>query len=160
LAADAKAAISGSKVVVHKTGGEVIVSCGDRRMGCENHAGRGEDRSFSERKMLIFHKRANAFESKEGGVTFVHVIDGRAKTKGVKGANATDAEQHFLLDAHVEIASIELRGDGAMFRAIGGDIGVEQIKLNAPYGRAPHMRSHLTIGKLEMYLDVRNELDG
>ena len=69
-------------------------------------------------ELLVFHERADAFEGEESGMAFVHVIDGRTKAESFERANATDAEQNFLLEAHVEVAAVELRGDGAMFGTI------------------------------------------
>ena len=49
-------------------------------------------------------------------------------TEGPQGADAADAQDHFLPDAHVVVAAVEAVGDLAVFGAVLRDIGVEQIK--------------------------------
>jgi hypothetical protein len=93
-------------------------------------------------------------------MAFVHVIDGGAKAESVEGANAADAEKDFLLDAHVEVTAVELGGDGAVLRTISGEIGIEEIELNAADGGAPDAGSDFAIGKLDADLHIGNELDG
>ena len=60
-------------------------------------------------------------------MALVHVIDRRHEAKRLQRAMSTDAEQNFLFQAHLQIAAVELIGDIAIFRAIGGHIGIEQV---------------------------------
>jgi hypothetical protein len=93
-------------------------------------------------------------------MTFVHVIDGGAKAQSFEGANAANAKKEFLLDAHVQVTAVELRGDGAVPRTIGGEIGIEEIELNAADSGAPNACSDCAIGKRDVNLHGRHEFDG
>ena len=145
-AADAEAVIEGGEVVIHEAGGKIVVSCRYGRVGGKDQTERGEDAGFGERELLRLHERANAFEVKECRVALVHVVDGRAQAESGECADATDAEQNFLLDAHIEIAAIELRGDGAVVWAIDGQIAIEKIDSDAANGNAPDARGNFTAG--------------
>ena len=145
-AADAEAAIGSGEIMIHEAGGEIVVAGGDGRMGGEDQAGRGENAGFGEGEMLRFHERADAFQSEESGMAFVHVIDSGVQAESFQSTNAADAEKDFLLNAHVEVAAIELRSDGAVLGTIGGDIGIEEIELNAAGGGAPNASGDLAIG--------------
>jgi len=56
----------------------------------------------------------------------------RLDPERVQGIDAADAEHDLLSHSHFEIAAVKLRRDQAIFRIVLRDIGVEQIKLNAP----------------------------
>jgi len=88
------------------------------------------------------------------------MVDGGAKSQSIESANATDAEKEFLLDAHVQVAAIELRGDGAVLWTIGREIGIEEIELNAADRGAPNACGDCTIGKRDVNLHIRHEFDG
>jgi len=93
-------------------------------------------------------------------MAFVHVIDGGAKTQSVESADAADAEKDFLLDARFQITAVELRGDGAVLGTIGGEIGIEEIELNAADDGTPNAGSDCAVGKCDVHLHVRHEFDG
>jgi hypothetical protein len=93
-------------------------------------------------------------------MAFVHVKDGGAKAQSFESANAADAEKNFLLDAHFQVTAVELRGNGAVLRTIGGEIGIEEIELNAADGGAPNACGDCAIGKFDADLHVRDEFDG
>jgi len=88
------------------------------------------------------------------------VIDSGAKAQSVESAHAADAEKKFLLDAHLQIAAVELRGDGAVLRAIGGKIGVEEKELNAADDSAPNAGRDCAVGKRDVDLHVGHKFDG
>ncbi len=56
------------------------------------------------------HQLPATLQHLEGRVTFIDVPDCRFKTQGAQGAYATDAQYHFLLDARIDIAAIQLVG--------------------------------------------------
>ena len=126
----------------------------------KDEAGRGENTGFGEAEMLRFHEGADAFKGEKSGMAFVHMIDGGAEAESLQSADAADAEKDFLADAHIQIAAVELRGDGAMVGAIGGDIRIEKIELNAANDGTPDASGDFTIGKGDVDLHVGNELDG
>jgi hypothetical protein len=152
--------IEGREIMVHQTGGEIVVSSGDGSVRGENQTGGGQDAGFGEREKLRFHKGADALKGKESGVPFIHVKDGGAKAECFEGTNAADAKQDFLLDAHVEVAAVELPGDGTVLGKIGGEIGIEEIELDAADSSAPNTSDDFAIGKLNTDLNVGNVFDG
>src|ERR1700693_1875796 len=88
------------------------------------------------------------------------MVDGRAQAESGKRADTTDAEQNFLLDAHIEIAAVELRGDGAVIGTIDRQIGVEKIEGDAANGNAPDTRGNFAAGQIDFNFDVGDELHG
>ena len=64
-----------------------------------------------------------------------------------QGADAADAEDHFLADAHVVVAAVEPGGDGAVFRRVLRDVGVEQVERHPADLDAPDAHQHFAAGE-------------
>ena len=76
----------------------------------------------------------------------------RWKTDGVEperaqDADAADAEDDFLLDAHLAIAAVEAGRELAIPGRVLLEVGVEQIQLRAPEPHAPHRDEHRSIAE-------------
>src|SRR5258708_2072334 len=72
------------------------------------------------------HQDVDAFEGEEGGMAFVHVIDGRSDAHDAERAEAADAEDDLLPDASVGIAAVKLVGDVAHLRiGVLREVGIE-----------------------------------
>jgi hypothetical protein len=76
-------------------------------------------------------------------VPFIHVADGGVQIHGPQRTNAPDAEQHLLLDAHLDVAPVQAVADVSVGGRIGLDVGVEEKERDASHVEAPHLRAHL-----------------
>jgi hypothetical protein len=70
-------------------------------------------------------------------VSFVQVDDARRNAEGVKRANAADAEDQLLPDAHAIVAAVEPRRQLAIFRLVAWHVGVEKQERVAAHGHLP-----------------------
>ena len=131
VAIDAHLAHVVAEVLLDDVHGEGVVARGHGGVRGEAGAGFHGFERRREVEFLFFHHRADAFETAEGGVPFVHVANGGVLAEGLEGANAADAEDDLLLDAGLLVAAVELGGDAAIFLAVLRDVGIEQVELNA-----------------------------
>ena len=67
------------------------------------------------------------FQTAEGSMAFVAVIDGRLHAHGFKQADTSHAEEHLLLDTHLAVAAIESTGNTTVFRRVLFDISIKQV---------------------------------
>ena len=114
--------------MLHQGQREDVVARGHRRVRRE--AGARDDRLAcrGEVEVLLFHQQANALQHAEGGVPFVHVADRRLLLMALQRADAADAQDHLLADAHVLVAAVKPGRDLPIFRVVLRDVRVEEIK--------------------------------
>ena len=80
-------------------------------------------------------------------MSFVHVINRRRQAECFQGAQPANAENNLLPDARVVIATVELIGDGPVFRSrVLGNVGIEQNELHAAHVQKPDLDLHRTGG--------------
>ena len=96
---------------------------------------------------LLLHQGADALEAAKGAMALVHVADRRRLAQRPQRADAADAEDHFLADAHVHVAAVEAGRDRAVFRRVLRDVGVEQVERHAADLDAPDAELHLAAGE-------------
>src|SRR3569832_1913881 len=120
---------------------EDVVTRGYRRVRGEHGAGRDELACNIERQAAL-HVLAYALENLECGVAFVDVPDGRLEAERAQRAYAADAEHDLLLDARVDVAAVQLIGDGAVDVVVLRHVAVEQIKADVAGLRLPHLEQH------------------
>ena len=102
---------------------------------------------FFEAQTVIRHQNADSLDGQEGGVPFVHVIDGGAEPQLLERAQAADAQHDFLADALVIVAAIKLIGDLAMLGCgVLRDVAIEQVELHAAHVDAPDLQEHFDAG--------------
>ena len=94
-------------------------------------------------------KCRDALQTQERRVALVHVVDGRLEAQRRQRAGAAHAEHDFLADAHFQVAAVELRGDGAVLGVVLGDVGVEQVEVDAADGQLPDLGEHLPAGQFD-----------
>ncbi len=87
---------------------------------------------------VVLHEVTRAFQDGQSGVAFVEVADLRRDAQRPEHPPAGDAQDHLLLQAHLRAAAVELAGDAAVGRAVGGVVGVEQVELHPPGLHLPH----------------------
>ncbi|MNK51500.1 hypothetical protein D3C87_704090 [compost metagenome] len=127
FAVEAKRAPEAVEVALHHVEGERVVARGDRGVrGEDGVGGRGFQR-LVEGHSLGLHQFAAALEVQEGRVAFVHVPDFGVIAQLAKGADAADAQEDFLGDAHVLVTAVELGREATIFGGVVGDVGVEQV---------------------------------
>jgi hypothetical protein len=136
--------------VIDQIGMEPVDAGRHRRMRGEYVPGRRRLASFGKRKLVFLHQRANAFQSQEGRMALVHVVDGGAQAQRRQGTDTADAQQDFLANAQIMIAAVKLVGDVPIFGPVVGDVGVEQAKGHPPHLRAPHLGFDHPAGILDL----------
>src|SRR5207245_1515566 len=99
-------------------------------------------------ELVVDDLPANQFERNEGRVAFVQMKHGGRNAHRVERVDAADAEHDFLLDAHVVIAAIKLCGDRAIEVIVFRNVGVVEIKRDAPDLQLPDFRVDRAAGKV------------
>ncbi len=126
-----------AEVAIQQSYREIVMACGHRSVSCKNEARRGHIARFGEGEIVLFREPANPFHREERGVALVHVIDRRLQAQRLQRAMPADAEQDFLLQAHLQIAAVKLIGDIAIVLAIGGHIRIEKVEIDAADANLP-----------------------
>ena len=134
-----------AEIFLHQIPWESVVARRDRGVGGEDVGCGHELEGALEVKALVLHAPAHQFQREERRVAFVHVVDRRLEPHGVEGVDAADAEHDLLLDAHFEIAAVELRRDEPVFEPVFGDVGVEQEERDAADHHLPHLGIHVAV---------------
>jgi hypothetical protein len=98
-----------------------------------------------EREALRARQLADALQPAEPGVALVGVVDVRDRCPGEprpqpQRADATDAQQHLLLQPVLAAAAVEPVGDAAGRLVVRLHVGVEQQQRHAAHLGAPHVR--------------------
>ena len=119
------------EVAFDEFGAEAVDAGGDGCVRGEEVAGGGGLEGGREVEAEVFAEAADAFEADEGGVSFVDVEDGGSFADFVERADASDAEDDFLLDACVDVAAVEVFGDVAVVAVVLGHVGVEEVEGDA-----------------------------
>ena len=81
-----------------------------------------------ERQVVFFHALADDFQPGEGRVPLVHVDHAGLDSHRREGPHAADAQNDFLADAGPLVASVQTAGQMAVFVAVFGYVGVEQVQ--------------------------------
>ena len=118
------------QVLRDEGGGETVKTGSHRRVGGEEVTRPSYGEGNFERMPALLHEIAGAFQNSEGRMAFVQVTDLRLEPKRTKQAPSTDSQEHFLLEAQLRPASIELAGDPAMSGIVGRVVAVQQIKIH------------------------------
>ena len=126
-------------VFVEKTLLEVVVACRHWSVAGVKLRAAYHLKSFVELKAFVLDEVSHALCTDEGSMTLVAVIDILLDAKLVEQHHAADAEQIFLLDAVLPVATIELVGDAAIPLGVAVDVGVEQIELHATDIHLPYV---------------------
>ena len=126
-----------------------IVARRDRRVRGENARRRDDLERGAEIELVRAHEMARALQPEERGVTLVHVVNRRFEAQRRQRAGTAHAQDDLLADAHLQVAAVELRGDGAVLGVVVGDVGVEQVEVDAPDGELPDLGEHLTAGQFD-----------
>ena len=105
-------------------------------------AARTASRASSKVRPARLGQLVDPLDAEEAGVALVGVVDVRRRGAGearpqAQGADATDAEQHLLLEALLAAAAVEAVGDVAGGVVVVRDVGVEQQQRHAADLRLP-----------------------
>src|SRR5258708_6397087 len=71
-------------------------------------------------------------------MSFVHVEHVGLDPERGESFHAAYPEHDFLAHAHLEIATIKLRGDASVLRVILGNVGIEEVDVHAPDAQFPN----------------------
>ena len=135
---------------VEQAGIEDIDAGGDGSVRGEDVADAGGFEGLIEGEAVFLHEDADALDGKEGGVAFVHVVDGWLDAEFGERAQAADAKDDFLADAFENVAAVELIGDFAVFGgAVLRDVGIENVELDAADVDAPDLDEELAGGEVD-----------
>ena len=69
----------------------------------------------------------------------VHVVDVLPNAESLEEKYTTDTEEILLLHTVLPVTTIELVGNGAVPLAVLRDVGIEEVKVNAPNVDLPDM---------------------
>jgi hypothetical protein len=107
---------------------------------------RGEHRALADRLEGFLDRGAGALglgagqlEAGHRGVALVEVHHARLDAEGMQGADAADAEQRVLAEAHAGVPYVQPRGDPAVGEVVLGAVGVEQQQRHAADVDAPDL---------------------
>ncbi len=94
------------------------------------------------------HQLARLLHEHERGVALVEVPDGRVDAQLAQGADAADAQDELLVQAHLAAAHVQDVGDGPVALSVLGHVGVEQQQRHAADLDQPHGGVHGASGQL------------
>ncbi len=127
----------------------------------------GEDRVALDARECLIERRpvdsqlARAFHEHERGVALVQVPRAWLDSQSSQGANATDAEDHLLVQPHLAAADVEDVGDRPVRLVVVGNIRVEQQQrhaadLSSPHGAVDGPAGHLDADAQRAAIFVRH----
>ena len=116
------------------------MSRGDRCMGRKNQARRSHLASLREGEAAFFHQVAHPFQAEESRMAFIHVTNGGRQ--GLQGPIAADAQQDLLLEAHFQVAAVQLIGDVAIISTVLLHIGIQEEERHSADAHAPYPGGH------------------
>src|SRR5438874_5831805 len=126
-----------AEIFAHHFARERIVSGRHRSVGGENIGRSGNLEGRVKIEPLLRDETANPLQAEKCGVSFVHMKNFRLDSERVQRIDAADAEHNLLSHSHFEITAVKLRRDKPIFRFVLRNIGVEQIKPDAPDVKFP-----------------------
>ncbi len=143
-------------IIVRKIGLDQLRSkdvnaCRHRGMGGKDVAGRGGLVRLRKRKLVLAHELADTLQPQKGGMPLVQMHHVRLKPQGVQGANAANAQDNLLLDAHLVVAAIQFIGNILVFLRIVRDVGIEQIQGDAAHLRPPDLDANGATGQVNRH---------
>src|SRR5271170_3786331 len=98
-------------------------------MRSEHTADAGRFERLLETQPVILHQHPSSFNTQEGGMSFVHMINGRLAAHFLERSEAPNAQYNLLANPLMIVAAIELVGNLAIFRrCVKRDVGVEQVQ--------------------------------
>ena len=109
---------------------------GDGSVGREDAGGRHRFTRSRESHTLRY-VLAQQLETKERGVTLVHVPDRRLQAEGSQRTDAADAENHLLPDTRLPVTAIEIAGQVPIGRTVLRYVRIEEDDGNPACRRAP-----------------------
>ena len=117
---------------------EAIVPGGNRRVGGEARHARDAPAGGVEGQAVGRHGVAHHLQDGEHAVPFVQVQHARLDAHCAERAHAADAQHQLLTDPGAQVATVEPRGQVAIFRTVALAIAVEQQEGDPPDGQPPH----------------------
>ena len=95
--------------------------------------------------MMLLNALSNTLEGQKCAMSLIHVADGRAKTKDIQSAEATNAKEELLLDAGFLVATVEIAGNPLVGLIVFRHKGVEENELYSANIRNPDPAAHAAI---------------
>ncbi len=135
---------------------EDLVAGGDRRVDREDGvAPHPPKRLAGGEPRLGSHELAGPLDEQEGRVPLVQMPDRRLDAERTQGANAADAEDQLLAEAHLPPADVQDVGDRPIRWIIGRNVRVEEEDRSPPDLRHPYRGVHGAVGDLHAHLERR-----
>ena len=122
---NAQARIVIAEIAVHQIRVEPVDASRHRCVGGEHVSCRGRLTGLGEGQAVLFHQQPHPLQGQKGRMSLVHVAYGGSQIQRLQGADATDAQEDLLADAHVVVAAIELVRDIPILWTVAADIGIE-----------------------------------
>ena len=92
--------------------------------------GRGSDqlKRNVEVEIVLVDIHAQTFQSAEGRVSLVAMVNRWFQADGFEQTDTAHAEEHLLLDAHFAVAAVKSARDATVFRRVLIDVSIKQIQ--------------------------------
>jgi hypothetical protein len=123
---------------VHLVHAELVVPCGNRRVGredallCDDEAvffGCGVQAAVG-RFGPVGYLVLEQVQGQQGGMAFIHMVDSGQTTQVVQKFRAGKAQDGFLAETIVRVASVKMIGQMAVVGIVAFDVGIEQKDRN------------------------------
>jgi hypothetical protein len=126
-----------AKVLLDQRGSKTVKTGGHRRVRGEEITRSGDRQCDFKGLPGLFHEGAGTLQNGERRVTFIQVTDLRLEPERAQQPPATDPEQHFLLEAQLRPAPIELARNPPASRKVRRVIAIQQVQLHPADLRLP-----------------------
>src|SRR5271157_3258266 len=109
-----------TEVLLDEGGSKEVKTGGHRRMRGEEIAGSSRGQGHFEGLAHLLHEATGAFQDGEGCVPFIQMTDLRLHPERAEQPPSADSKEHFLLEAQLRSAPIQLAGDPPIHREVRG----------------------------------------
>ena len=144
----------GPEVFLDQRNGKNIVPGRNGGMGRKNVTRRRVLCGLIKCGTIIVHRLPDALQPQKSRMPFIHVTYGGLYAQSVERAHAANTQQNFLPDARLTVPTVKLCRNFANGGWIFRQIGIEQIKGNAPNLHFPYPHPRFCFGKCESNGDI------
>ena len=137
------------EVVFDQLLAEPLVSRLHRRMGREDRASADDLARLVEGEPLLRHQGADPLEEEKGRVPLVDVVDAGADPQPFQEPDPPHPEEDLLLDPRPRFGAVEALRDLPVLGGVPRDIGVQEVKRDAPHLDLPDVGEEGPAGQVQ-----------
>ena len=131
---------------------EGIVTRRHGRMRSKQGGGSHQLKRDVEVEVVLVDVDTQTLQTAESGMALVAVEDGRLHAHGFEQADATHAEEHLLLDAHLAVAAIKSARDATVLGRVLLDVGIQEIESYPTHVDTPCLGIDRATGESDAHL--------